>query len=80
VTSALDGGEWSASHPGRFTAEVRVYGTHCVGDWVDPKAILDSTVGKNPLTVSGIELWICSPSVISVELSQVYVIAHKQSA
>jgi hypothetical protein len=27
LTSAVDGGEWSASRPGRFTP-----GTHCIGD------------------------------------------------
>jgi hypothetical protein len=28
LTSVLDGGEWSASHPGRFTPGVRIAGTH----------------------------------------------------
>jgi hypothetical protein len=28
LTSALDGGEWSASHPGRFTPRERAPGTH----------------------------------------------------
>jgi hypothetical protein len=36
-TSALDGGEWSASHPGRFTPS-----TNWVGGWVGPKADLDA--------------------------------------
>jgi hypothetical protein len=37
-TSALDGGEWSASRPGRaFTP-----GTHCTGGWVGPRAGLDT--------------------------------------
>jgi hypothetical protein len=32
TTSALDGGEWSASRPGRaFTPGVRTPGTHCTG-------------------------------------------------
>jgi hypothetical protein len=30
VTSALDGGEWSASHPGRFTPRVRAPGKHWI--------------------------------------------------
>jgi hypothetical protein len=34
--SALVGGEWSASGPGRFT-----HGTHRIGGWVDPRAVLD---------------------------------------
>jgi hypothetical protein len=34
-TSALDGGEWSASRPDRaFTPGERTLGTHCKGGWV----------------------------------------------
>jgi hypothetical protein len=42
LTSALDGGEWSASHPDRFTLKERSPGTHWIGGWVDPRAVLDS--------------------------------------
>jgi len=31
LTSALDGGEWSASRPGRFSLRLRAHGTHWVG-------------------------------------------------
>jgi hypothetical protein len=31
LTSPLDGGEWSASRPGRFTPRERVPGTHWIG-------------------------------------------------
>jgi hypothetical protein len=42
-TSALDGGEWSASRPGRaFTPGERTPGTHCTGGWVGPRAGLDT--------------------------------------
>jgi hypothetical protein len=41
LTSALAGGEWSASRPGRFTPGERGPGTHCIGGWVDPRAGLD---------------------------------------
>jgi hypothetical protein len=41
-TSALDGGEWSASHPGRaFTPWERTPSTHCTGGWVGTRAGLD---------------------------------------
>jgi hypothetical protein len=30
LTSALDGGEWSASRPGRFTPEERALGTRWI--------------------------------------------------
>jgi hypothetical protein len=36
LTSALVGGEWSASWPGRVTP-----GTHWIGSWVDPRAGLN---------------------------------------
>jgi hypothetical protein len=41
LTSALAGGEWSASRPGRFIQEERAPSTHWLGGWVDPRAGLD---------------------------------------
>jgi hypothetical protein len=41
LTSALDGGEWSASLPGRFISRGRSTGTHWIGGWVGPRAGLD---------------------------------------
>jgi hypothetical protein len=48
MTSALDGGEWSASRPGRaFTPGERTPGTHWTRGWVSPRAGLDTeTRGK----------------------------------
>jgi hypothetical protein len=43
---ALDGGEWSASRPGRFTPRERAPGTHCIGGWVGPRAVLDAVVKR----------------------------------
>jgi hypothetical protein len=40
LTSALVGGEWSASHPGRFTPRDTAPGTHSIGGWVDLRAAL----------------------------------------
>jgi hypothetical protein len=43
TTSALDGGELSASRPGRaFTPGERTSGTHCTGGWVGPRAGLNT--------------------------------------
>jgi hypothetical protein len=44
--SALDGGEWSASRPGRFIPRERVPGTHWIGGWVGPRAVLDAVVKR----------------------------------
>jgi hypothetical protein len=41
-TSALAGGEWSASRPGRFTP-----GIHCIGGWMGHRTGLDDTERKN---------------------------------
>jgi hypothetical protein len=46
LTSALDGGEWSASRPGRFTPRKRAPGTHGIGGCVDPRAGLDAVVKR----------------------------------
>jgi hypothetical protein len=46
TTSALDGGEWSPSRPGRsFTPGERTPGTHCTGGWVGPRVGLDTEDG-----------------------------------
>jgi hypothetical protein len=47
LTSALAGGEWSASHPGRFTP-----GTH----WVDSRVGLDDVEKRKFFTLPGLEL------------------------
>jgi len=44
--SALDGGEWSASRPDRFTARERAPGTHCIRGWVGPRAVLEAVVRR----------------------------------
>jgi hypothetical protein len=45
-TSALDGDEWSASRPGRFTPRERVPSIHWIGGWVGPKDVLDAVVKR----------------------------------
>jgi hypothetical protein len=42
LTSALGGGEWSASRPGRFTPRERAPGTHWIGGWMGPRAVVDA--------------------------------------
>jgi hypothetical protein len=56
LTSALAGGEWSASRPGHFTLGERAPGTHCIGGWVDPRASLDDVKNRKFLTLPGLEL------------------------
>jgi hypothetical protein len=46
LTSALDGGEWSASQPCHFTPAEGAPGTHCTGGWVGAKTRLDVTEKK----------------------------------
>jgi hypothetical protein len=56
LTSALAGGEWSASRPSRFTPRERVPGTHWIGGGVDPRAGLDNVEKRKFLTIPGLEL------------------------
>jgi hypothetical protein len=46
LTSALDGGELSASRRGSFTPKERAHGTHWIGGWVGPRAGLDAVVNS----------------------------------
>jgi hypothetical protein len=50
-TSALVGGDWSASRPGRFTP-----GTHWIGGWMGPRAGLDDLEDKKFLALPVREL------------------------
>jgi hypothetical protein len=56
LTSALVGGEWSASRPGRFTPGERVPGTHWIGGCVGPRAGLGDVEKRKFLTLPGLEL------------------------
>jgi hypothetical protein len=51
LTSALVGGEWSASRPGHFTPEERTSGTHWIGGWVGPRTSLDDVETRKILLV-----------------------------
>jgi len=44
LASALDGGEWSVSRPSRVTPKESARGTHWIGGWVGPRAVLDAVV------------------------------------
>jgi hypothetical protein len=41
-----DGSEWSASRPGCITPREIAPRTHWLGDWVGPRAVLDSVVKR----------------------------------
>jgi hypothetical protein len=56
LTSALAGGEWSASRSGRFTRGERAPGNHWIGGWVDPKVGLDEVEKRKFLTLPALEL------------------------
>jgi hypothetical protein len=50
LTSVLDGGEWSDSRTGRFTPRERALGTHWIGGWMGPRAVLDAVVKRKILS------------------------------
>jgi hypothetical protein len=45
-TLEIDGGEWPASRPDRFTPRETAPDTHWIGGWVDPRAVLDAVVKR----------------------------------
>jgi hypothetical protein len=55
LTSSVVGGEWSASRLCRFTPGEKASGTHSIGGWVGPRAILGD-VKRKFLTLPGLEL------------------------
>jgi hypothetical protein len=76
LTSALAGGEWSASCPGHFTPGKRASGTHWIRGWVDPWAGVDDMVKWKFLPPSPAQIptpWSSSrwPVAIPSTLSQV---------
>jgi hypothetical protein len=50
LTSALDGGEWSASRPGHFTPGEIATDTHWIGGWVDRRVGLDAVENRKILS------------------------------
>jgi hypothetical protein len=68
TTSALDGGEWSASRPGSaFTPGERTPGTHWTGGWADLRAGLDTEDrGTRPLVLNQKITTACSERVIVI--------------
>jgi len=48
-TSALNGGEWSASRSGRFTPKEITFGTQWIGGCVGPRASLDAAARRKKL-------------------------------
>jgi hypothetical protein len=46
LTSAVDGGDWSASRPGRFTPRERAPIIHWIGGWVGLRAALGAVVKR----------------------------------
>jgi hypothetical protein len=58
LTSAIVGGYWSTSLPGRFTPGERAPGTYWIGGWVDLRAGVDDLEKRKFLTPPGLE---CRP-------------------
>jgi hypothetical protein len=53
---ALAGGEWSASHPGRFTPGDKAPGTRWIGGWVDTRTSLDDVENRKFFILPRLEL------------------------
>jgi hypothetical protein len=57
LDSALAGGEWSPSRPGRFACGERASGTHWKGGWVNLRVGRDDVEERKFLTLPGLEFW-----------------------
>jgi hypothetical protein len=55
LTSALVGGEWSASLPCRFIPGERAPGIHWIVGWMGPRTGLDNVEKRKFLTLLGLE-------------------------
>jgi hypothetical protein len=63
LTSALVGGEWSASSPGRITPGEKAPGIHCIGGWMGPRIGLNDVERRKILPLLGLELrLLCRPA------------------
>jgi hypothetical protein len=70
LTSALVGGDWSASRPGRLPPGERSFDTNWKGGWVGPRAGLNDVEKRKFLTLPGLELRpLCRPVAIPTALS-----------
>jgi hypothetical protein len=56
LTSALAGGKWSASRPGRFTPWGKPTGTYWIGGQLDARADLNDVKKKKFFTLPRLEL------------------------
>jgi hypothetical protein len=72
ITSAVAGGEWSASRPGRFTPGEKARDTLWIGGWVDPRAGMDDLEKRKFLALPGLELQPLSRPARSQPLYRLY--------
>jgi hypothetical protein len=73
LTSALAGGEWSASRPGRFTAEESAPGTHWIEGWAGLRPSPDDVEKRKFLTLPGLGLRPLGRPAHSQSLSRLHV-------
>jgi hypothetical protein len=66
LTAALDGGELSASCPGRFTPGETSPDTRWIGGWVGPRADLDAVEKRIILPLTEVEHLPSSPWPVAV--------------
>jgi hypothetical protein len=63
LTSAVVGGEWSASHPCRFTPGQRAPGNYWIWGWVGPRTSLDDVKWRQILFLPELEFRpLCCPA------------------
>jgi hypothetical protein len=71
LTSALDGDEWSATRPGRFTTCEISRGTHWIWGWAIPRTSLDVMENRKISTLPVFEPRPCSPPLYRLQTGNV---------
>jgi hypothetical protein len=82
LTSAIAGGEWSASHTGLFTPGERAPSTHWIGGWVHPRADLDDVekiLDPTRIQIPTPQSSSLSPDATSTMLSQLDMYVSEQN-
>jgi hypothetical protein len=72
--SALDGGEWSASRPGRLTSKEQASCNLWIAGWADPETVWWQWERQDFLHLPKIETWVLGLPALSWSLSRLSIV------
>lgn len=77
LTSVTNGGEYSASRPGRLTSDERIRGTHCIGASVDSYSEPGCCGNRNTCDSVGIRTLVLRPQPVTCLLYWLFLVYLK---